>query len=381
MRSESEALPVVERARSFIRWRYPIIIGLAVLFAIATPSRTGVDWDYFQRGSELLFGQHRTPVAMKPGGLHLYANYPVLQIGPLSFLVFMPFRLFGEASREVGVFVLTAAGVALIYYLEQLAKRVHDPTAETRQLIEFCTLLGGSAAITGWYAVSSQFMHLDDVLVLTFGCMALSVTARGRTYALGVLIGLGVAAKPTGLIMLPLVLQLPRREWWKPVVIAGAFAALAYLPFILADAETLSAFRPRIVTSSGSVLRVFGIHEFGWVRPAQLVGAFAAGSVAVWRGRWPAVLLVGIAVRMALDPGAFEYYTSGLILAALAWDLLRSARPVAVWSMVTFWFLVALGIGSLTATTRGVMRLAVTAAVVGFVCIPRREPQPFSARA
>ncbi len=48
------------------------------------------------------------------------------------------------------------------------------------------------------------------------------------------------------------------------------------------------------------------------------------------------MLLVGITARLALDPQVFLYYTAGLVLAALAWDLLRSRRPLPLWTLFAF---------------------------------------------
>jgi hypothetical protein len=43
--------------------------------------------------------------------------------------------------------------------------------------------------------------------------------------------------------------------------------------------------------------------------------------VAIWRGRWPAVLLVAMAARIMLDPGVYAYYTSGALLGTIVVDL------------------------------------------------------------
>jgi hypothetical protein len=372
---------LVDGLRPFLRWRYPILVLIAVLFSLLHVRHTGGDWQYFVHGSELLFGQHRIPIATRPAGLHLYANYPELQIGPLALILFMPFRLLGSASRAVGVVVLTAMGIALVWYLERFAKSMHAASVQAARFVEFTTLIGGGAVVAGWYAVATKFMHLDDVLVVAFGCLALSATRRGDPRALGIIIGLGVAVKPTALIMLPLVLQLPRRDWWKPVVIACTFAAVFWLPFVVADAGTWSALEPQLYTAPDSVLHLFGIGDFPeWVRPAQVLGSFVVGTLAVWRGRWPAVLMVGIAARLALDPGTFEYYTSALILAAFAWDVLRSARALPIWTLATFWFMVVLEAGSLSPTARGVTRLLMTATLIASIVTPCWSVRPVSAK-
>ncbi len=87
-------------------------------------SGTGKDWQYFIIGSELLFGQHHlyTPLA---GGLHVYANYPTIQIGPLSLLLAAPIRVIGtDEGRVAGAIFMTAVAPALVHVLERTARLV-----------------------------------------------------------------------------------------------------------------------------------------------------------------------------------------------------------------------------------------------------------------
>src|SRR5438128_2468115 len=74
---------VLARARPVLRWRYAILSAAALTFALQHLRGTGKDWYFFTLGSELLFGQHHRYSSLA-GGLHLYANYPQIQIGPLS---------------------------------------------------------------------------------------------------------------------------------------------------------------------------------------------------------------------------------------------------------------------------------------------------------
>jgi hypothetical protein len=48
------------------------------------------------------------------------------------------------------------------------------------------------------------------------------------------------------------------------------------------------------------------------------------------------VLLLGVGARIVLDPGVYDYYTAGLLLGALCWELLGLQRPVPVWSLAAF---------------------------------------------
>jgi hypothetical protein len=43
----------------------------------------------------------------------------------------------------------------------------------------------------------------------------------------------------------------------------------------------------------------------------------APAIVAVRRGRWPALILLAVAARIALDPGANKHYAAGIAVGAL----------------------------------------------------------------
>jgi hypothetical protein len=79
-----------------------------------------------------------------------------------------------------------------------------------------------------------------------------------------------------------------------------------------------------IPNDRSSALRVLGVMDPRtpwWDRSAQLLLGVAGGAVAVWRRRWPAVLLVAVAARIMLDPGVYAYYTSGALLGTIVVDL------------------------------------------------------------
>jgi hypothetical protein len=99
----------------------------------------------------------------------------------------------------------------------------------------------------------------------------------------------------------------------------------------------------------------------------QLVAVLVVGGIAVARGRWGAVLFVGVATRLALDPQVFVYYSAGLVLAAFAWDLLRSPRPLPLWTFATFLLLNDAFILVDDATTRALLRLVLVAALLAIV--------------
>lgn len=363
-----ERSPLVRRGAPVLRWRHPILGVAAFGFAIPHLDRTVTDWPWFYIGSQLLFGEEVHPDAdLGPGGLHIYGDHPSLQIGPLALVLARGFRYIGT-GRIAAVLVMTAMAPGLVYLLERTARRVRPPEAERAELLLRVTVfVGGLLFVQVWAQVAAVFTHLDDVLVLSFATVGLWCVANGRAGLFGVVVGLALASKPWAMMVLPLILVLPARERWKAFFITGSIAAAAWLPFIVADADTIQAMRPQVLLHPASVLRLFGVgldSNILWVRPAQVIGALLLGALAVRRGRWPGVLAVGIAVRLLLDPGTYSYYTAGLLLAVLAWDLMRSAEPLPTWTIASFWLLEVVTRMKLSATSEAVLRLTLTLALI-----------------
>jgi hypothetical protein len=342
---------------------------------------TGEDWHFFEVGSELLFGTHHgtTPLA---GGLHMYANYPELQIGPLSFLLATPFRLLGasDGGRVLAALVMTAVAPALVYLLEHAARAVwfeRDEQCDT--LLALTALLGGILVVQAWSPLATIYAHLDDVLVLSACTVAVWAVARRRPEVLGIAIGLGIAAKPWAVLALPLILALSGSSRRRALFLAAGISAVFWLPFVIADPETLSAIKPAVLTDPASVLHLVGVPlGFGpdWIRPVQLGGAVAVGALAVWRGRWGAVLLVGVAVRVGLDPGVFLYYAAGLVLAAFVWDILRSPSSLPLFTLATFLLLNDSYVVVESLRARALLRLLVILVIVGAAVLARRRERP-----
>jgi len=354
------------RVGPLLRWRYPVLIVAAFAFCLQHLRGTGGDWELFVLGSETLFGIHRLDSSL-PGGLHVYANYPEVQIGPLSLLLATPFRLLGRTNGRIAVALIgTAVAPALVFTLERAA---HAAWREAdRRLVALTTLLGGLVVVQAWSPLSTIYARLDDVLLLGALAVAVWAVAVRRPLLLGAALGIGMALKPWGIVAMPLVLALPRRDWWRAAGVAGAVALVAWLPFVIGDPGTLSALRPQTATSPESVLGLFGApftDAPAWVRPVQFGSALALGATAVARGRWGAVLLIGIALRVGLDPEVFIYYTTGMLVAALAWDLLRSPRPLPAWTLATFVLLDVSYVAVESSTARALLRLVVTLAAVG----------------
>jgi hypothetical protein len=76
----------------------------------------------------------------------------------------------------------------------------------------------------------------------------------------------------------------------------------------------------------------------------------------------------------------FLYYSAGLVLVALAWDLLRSSRPLPVWTFATVVLLNDAYIAVHDPRARGLMRLVVTVGMVASVLLLHRTPRERSLR-
>ncbi len=169
---------------------------------------------------------------------------------------------------------------------------------------------------------------------------------------------------------MPLVLAFRGRDRWAALLWGVGIAAAAWLPFVLGDSRTLDAIKPPIVVSPSSVLHLFGVAATdapSWTRPVQFGCVLVVGAIAVARGRWGAALLVGITTRLALDPQVFLYYTTGLVLAALAWDMLRSRRPLPLWTLFAFVLLNDSYVLIDDATVEALLRLVLSVVLVGVV--------------
>lgn len=269
-----------------------------------------VSWHYFTTGAALLSSH-------SPGaGLNLYATHPQLQIGPLTFLATATLNgLPAWLSGSVAAVVIAAAGPTLLMSLSHLPQL----TVTNRQ-----RGLAAALLLPVWAELAVHYTHLDDALALVLLMAGIHALSRCRPIPAALLLAASADAKPWALAFVPLLLVLPRDRWWRAVLVWLAALAAAWLPFVLADPLTLQAGKFTIPNDPSSSLRALGITAAstpGWDRPAQLILGIGLGAIAVHRGRWLVVPAVVIAVRMLLDPGAYAYYTAGLLLATVVLDV------------------------------------------------------------
>jgi hypothetical protein len=297
---------------------------------------SGIGWHYFREGAGALFG---------PSGLHVYADHPDLQIGPLAFLATQALApLPPSAQQAAAQVVMTAAAPLLLAVLAPLI--CGTPNRRRLRLV-----LGGLILAPAWTVLSVRWMHLEDVLALLLSVLAVrwvasAVRASGPRWggpAAGLALGTAIAAKPWAAGFVPILLVLPLRQLLAAFGVFVAVAVSAWLPFVAADGATLAALRPPVGVSESSGLRVFGYEGTyipPWGRTAQLTWAPVAAGLAVLRQRWPGALLAAVAVRLALDPHDIGYYTAGAVVAALVFDFAATnwtapwaalATSIALW--------------------------------------------------
>ncbi len=283
------------------------------------------DWAYFDSAARQLFSG-TVGTDHLAGGLHLYAHNPV-QFGPPSILLAEIARAFGSDARAIfGIFTM-ALCLPTLWLLEDTALRLARPIAHVRRLV----LLAGFVLVWAWGDLAFRFTHLDDALVLLGAAATANLLTRNQTVWAAVVAGSAAAAKPWGVVLLGLSFAPWIERPWRRLAAAVAVLVAWWSPFLVIPG-TLSAGAARIPVSAGTSLHLFDPSALMtplWVRPVQLVAGLALSCVVARRKPWAAPL-VGIALRLLIDPGGYSYYWCGLLAAAIMCDLLsRHDRPIA----------------------------------------------------
>ena len=318
-------------------WHWPVLAFWAAFWCDVMVSRTRVgrgwnpSWHFAAGGARLLF---QVPFG-HGGGLALFGDHPDLQSGPLTFILAEPVTLLGGHNGLYPAQVLmTALGLVALLALERAAF-THRPDV-TPSRIRWTVLGGGLAVLPVWADAGVFWGHFDDILALMFISFALWAVAARKPLLVGLCLALAIDSKPWAAGFSALLLAVPGGwSWRSPKLRALGLVAVVvgamWLPFVIADSQTLhslSAFT--IQNTQDSALRALGVTDPGtpsWDRSAQIVFGCALGGLALWRRRWPAVLLLGVCARLILEPGDYPYYYLGLVLGALVWDLLAAKRP------------------------------------------------------
>lgn len=323
----SDTSPSSPASRGPSRWSGPalwtVLTAWTALWGFGQASPSGISWHFFADGSAALFGGT---------GLHTYAVDPQLQTGPLALAAAGLLDAVTGGHGLAAAQVLLTAG--LLVALAVLGPVVPGPHRHTR------LLLAGLVLAPAWTVLTVRWAHLDDALALVLLAVLVRLVVDGRhpVWA-GVALAAAAAAKPWAVIAVALLLLLPgRRARGVALAAAGVLTGVVWLPFLLADPATLTAFHPPVGVSDSSLMWALGYRGGvipAWVRPAQLVAAPLMALVVLVRGRWPYALLAGIAVRLALDPQDIAYYAAGAVLAAVLADLFGSRRRVPWLALLT----------------------------------------------
>jgi hypothetical protein len=351
-----------------LRYRWPL---LAAIWLAGIPRAWDIrqgDWHYSVQAARLLTGHG-------PGsGLHVFAAHPELTMGPLTVVLARVLELGGTnglARAEVLGWVL---GPVALWLLERAALRVRP--ASERRFVQATTLVGGAMLLQTWAHASGTMTHLDDVLTMSFAALAVWAVAERRPWLLAAAVGLAAASKPWGVLLLPLCFAPRLGNPWRTATAAVAATALPWLPFLLGDHATLSGSSYTQVIDPASGLSALGVHASQmpqWVRPAQVLLGIALGVAFVRRAHWGSAVAVAIAVRLALDPQVYGYYTPTFVLAALVLDLVAARRALPVATTITYVAIEVVPAWFQNSTVLGDLRVADAVVLAALAALTLRE--------
>ncbi|MDH3538583.1 MAG: hypothetical protein OEP52_01190 [Acidimicrobiia bacterium] len=337
----------------------------AMVLAVQIPLPHATAWHFFEEASDLLLSDR---------SLHLYADRPDLQFGPLSIVAALPFTVLGGLGGWAAMLVFSAVGIVVVWVLVDSVRRLRPRLDEGRVV-----LFAGVLFVVVWGDVAVRTAHIDDAITIAATAAAIGAIARGRPWWAVVGLAVAGAAKPWGLIFAPLAAVLPGSRPWLRVIAVVALAGFTWAPFFLVEPNTLDASSFAIINEPSSSLRALGVAAAttpAWVRPAQLAGGFTLAAALVWRGRWTGVVMAGVAFRLLIDPAANRYYTVGLVFGMLLFWLIR--RPDRIpWPALGAATILEFGqFEGFPPTVAGWSRVAVTVAVIGLALAATRDPLP-----
>lgn len=335
-----------------------MVLSLLCLAAVCFAAASTGDWRFFVAISRQMTTAH---------GALVYAEHPNIQSGPLALLAVWVISNVGASAFTV---VIVGLGVTTLAVLVR-TRPTNDSASDLRLLI------GGSVLVLWWPYLKTSG-HLDDAVVLTLATLCLLLALEERRIPTAVLVGVMLAVKPWSLFLLPLTLtrdDIRMRRFRAPLISLGV-GVLFWSPFLVVSSKTLDGLRPTVGLASDSVLTLLGFHTGhvpSGLRSLQLGLALAAVAfVVIVRQRPAAALLAGVAVRMALDPATWNYYTVGFIVGAVTWDLSRPHRIIPWTTLVACALLAPTWIVE-TPELRSILRLV---ACVGALVVVLRPDRP-----
>ena len=309
--------------------------------------------------------------------MHLYGCHWEMQFGPIAIVAAATFQMLPIAIvKPVAMLVMLLTGPLLVAVLAH-ARRAADGSLPSGPVV----LIAGVVVMPAWATLAVGYAHLDDVLALAALVVSIAMLSR-RQYAWAtVVLAISALAKPWAVGFVPLLCFAPRAR--RPVLLItfAAVVSAGWAPFVIGDSNTLRLSDFAITNAPSSALRALGFTDPvtpTWDRPVQLLLALALGALLVRVGRWAAVPLGVLAVRMVLDPQVYAYYTAGLILAAVILDVVGPSGRGRRWPWWTTicggWAVVDLLLVA-DNQARGAVRLVfLLSLILGLVWLVGRRP-------
>ena len=295
-----------------------MLVGPAALLIVADAWR----WRWFTH-PDLRLARDAAEVLWSPQGLHLYAEAPLAQMGPLAIAL---------SPLPHGVYNVVIAALALpVLLMAARPLRVDGVGASRRWGWSAASLL----LVAPWAQLAWKG-HADDALVLVGAAVMVTALAAKRHRWLLPGWVIAVAGKPTALALAPFLLASPL---W--LLVSVAVTAAIWGPFAAADPGALMrAGQGVMAVVPGDGLAYLGVATGRppvWVRPVQLLLSWAGSLLGMLRARPAAGLLLGLAARAVLEPNPAPAYSISLVAVALFVDAGRRVPLATVLAATSFW--------------------------------------------
>jgi hypothetical protein len=357
----------------------PVVVVAAAL-VVGLSSRHATSWHFFRDAAHLLMAAGSS----NGGGLDVYLAHPEFQFGPLAVIAAMPFALL---PASLGVYAVlgfgTLLGAVAILGIEITARRTGARAG--RGVWDGSRIAGELTLAIVWADVAVRTAHLDDAIALASVAIACAAVAHNRPGLATAALTIAAAAKPWAIVFAPLALVPPGRFKAARIGAVLAGVALTWLPFVADEPGSVAAAGSfTIANAPSSALRVLGFADPAtpsWVRPTQVALGLLLAFALVRARRWPAVIMVGLALRLMLDPAVHHYYAAGLVLGTLLWESVVRPGRLPLLTVATAVILEVTPEDMHPSALAGVLRLALTAGLIvaAFWAHPRTSQNPWDA--
>lgn len=326
-----------------------LVVAAAVSATLFAPSHTG-DLAFFVDAYRGMVGDE---------GLRVYAERPNIQSGPIALLSIGLLADLGAWAFPVAVAAMFVLAMVSLFRMD--AARDRNPVVLG---------VGGLIALAWWRTFAFQG-HLDDAATIAIAVVAVAAVERRRHVSAAVALGIALAIKPWAVFLLP-VLMRPSDTWRRRVALpclSLAIGAVTWAPFLLASSGTMGGAKPSVWVAPDSVYRLLTGSSSTMpttLRMLQLAMCIVAVGWVTLRGHVACALLLGVSVRLLLDGGTWPYYTAGLIVGALLWDVLESEYRIP-WATIAASALLPKPTWIEPAEVRALMRLVACLGAIALV--------------